>query len=204
MRCAHCQGLMTATRSTKRWCSPACSQAAYRKRQARKQRRHLVPATRTNAQTDMVLTPPALARQIVSFFRPSGLALDPCRGPMRPFYSALQRHGCTVDWCEITEGKDFLEYDRQVNWIITNPPWSRFLAFLKHAMTLADDVVFLAALSAFTGFRARLDAMKDAGFGLRESLLVPHPPKPWPVSGFQLAATRISRGYRGPFVMHQG
>jgi hypothetical protein len=40
-----------------------------------------------------------------------------------------------------------------------------------------------------------------AGFGLREALLFDHPSKPWPSSGFQLAAVRISRGYQGPLAL---
>jgi hypothetical protein len=39
-----------------------------------------------------------------------------------------------VDWCEIGEGGDFLRYNQKVDWIISNPPWSKILVFIKHAL----------------------------------------------------------------------
>lgn len=27
------------------------------------------------------------------------------------------------DWCEIVEGKDYKDYDREIDWVITNPPF---------------------------------------------------------------------------------
>lgn len=150
------------------------------------------------ADCDLVATPYPLAKQIVLHFRPTGLVLDPCRGPTRPFFRALRRYGCDVDWCELSEGRNFLDYAERVNWIITNPPWSKLRQFLEHAMRLADEVVFLAALSAFT-LRYRMKLIRDAGFGLREALLLDHPAKPWLASGFQLAAIHVQRAYGGAF-----
>ena len=73
------------------------------------------------------------------------------RASTAPFYTALKaQRGCVVDWCEVTEGRDFMAYSLPTDWIVTNPPWSKVFPFLRHAMTLADNVVFLAALSAFT------------------------------------------------------
>ncbi len=192
---------LTAIRSTRRYCSGTCRQMAYYARlRARPAPRKLTPE-RNAPESDLVPTPYALARVIVRHFRPTGRCLDPCRGPARPFYTALKaQRGCVVDWCEVTEGRDFMAYSLPTDWIVTNPPWSKVFPFLRHAMTLADNVVFLAALSAFT-LRARMRAIELAGFGLKESLLVPHPPRPWPASGFQLAAVHIQRGYAGPFVL---
>ena len=39
-----------------------------------------------------------------------------------------------MDWCEIGEGGDFLRYNQKVDWIISNPPWSKILVFIKHAL----------------------------------------------------------------------
>jgi hypothetical protein len=69
-------------------------------------------------------------------------------------------------------------------------------------MTLSDDIVFLCSLQSLT-LRVRLKAIQEAGFGLKEALLLQHPPKPWPVSGFQLVALHIQRSYKGPLALTQ-
>ena len=153
--------------------------------------RRLAPAANQPAH-DLIMTPPALARQIVDAFAPKGRLLDPCRGN-GAFYNALRQHSEHVDWCEIGEGVDFFRYDRSVDWIITNPPWSQFLPFLRHAMTIAPNIVFLATITHFVT-KARLRAIDAAGFGIPQVMLVEQPPKPWPGSGFQLAAVLVQRG----------
>jgi len=40
--------------------------------------------------------------------------------------------------------------------------------------------------------------MEEEGFGMKEILFVPTPPKPWPQTGFALGAVHIERGYAGP------
>ena len=105
--------------------------------------RRLVPPG-NDAEADLVYTPRDLAWDIIKELHPhlSGELLDPARGE-GTFHDAfpieLTRH-----WCEISEGRDFFAWDRRVDWIITNPPFSRFRNFLLHAMAVADNVVFLA------------------------------------------------------------
>ena len=110
------------------------------------------------------------------------------------FYDAfpdrLKQH-----WCEASEGRDFLDWTRPVDWIVTNPPWSELRAFLRHSLAVADNVVFLAPLTHFTT-RSRIALICDAGFGLRRLLLVPTPAE-WPASGFQLAAVWLMKGWTG-------
>jgi hypothetical protein len=46
------------------------------------------------------------------------------------------------DWCEITDGKDYKDYDKEIDWVITNPPFrlqdnngkreNSFFKLLKH------------------------------------------------------------------------
>jgi hypothetical protein len=154
-----------------------------------------VPRGRTSPATDLVNTPLALARQIVAHFRPTGRALDPCRGPEQPFYIAMSEAGLEVEWCEIAEGRDFFDHTAHVDWIVTNPPWSQMLPWLRHSMTIADHVVLLGALGAFM-FRYRMAAISQAGFGLKEALLLDYPRAPgWTASGMQLAAVHLQRGW---------
>jgi len=149
---------------------------------------------------DRVYTPPELARQIVRHFDALGKRLDPCRGK-GAFEKAMVEHSVFgfVEWCEIDEGVDFLAIDitEHYDWVITNPPWSQLRAFLKKSMEVSDNVVFLCLVNAFF-MKARQQDMKDAGFGMKEILFVPTPPKPWPQTGFSLGAVHIQKGYSGP------
>lgn len=147
---------------------------------------------------DRVYTPPELAERIVNHFQPFRRALDPCYGK-KAFYNALAERCSFVRGFEIDEGLDFLtwERDEHFEWCITNPPWSKLRAFLKKSMECSDNVVFLCLVNAFF-MKARQQDMQDAGFGMREILFVPTPPKPWPQAGFSLGAVHIQREYTGP------
>jgi hypothetical protein len=176
-------------------------QARYRRRHKRR-RRALSPAS-NGPSHDLVSTPPALARKIVQHFAPTGACLDPARGH-GAFWRALKAApGVTaVQWCEITQGRDFLDFHEHVDWIITNPPWSKMRRFLNQAMTIADHVVYLGTLNHFQT-SARLQDIRESGFGIREALLLPHPPKPWPRSGFQLACVHREKGWKDGMVFSE-
>lgn len=142
---------------------------------------------------DKVWTPQPLALKIIEHFKPTGRILEPCKG--QGAFTSLM----TCDWCEIDEGRDFLKVEGHWDWIVTNPPWSQFRAFLNKSMAVADNVVFLALLNAWF-MKARVLDMRKAGFGIVEVLMVDTPPKPWPQTGFQLAAVHIKRGHNGPVI----
>lgn len=144
---------------------------------------------------DCIMTPPSLAMAIVGHFKPYGYSiLEPCEGE-GAFTAAFEAWGWgskLVFSCEIDRGEDFLTWEAPVDWIITNPPWSKFLAFLKRSMTVAGDIVFLGYANAWF-VRSRINAMRSAGFHFREFAYVANPKKPWPQMGLQLAAVHISR-----------
>ena len=147
---------------------------------------------------DLVMTPEYLAKDIINHYNPEGLILDPARGE-GAFYDnfpTLHDSKCTTDWCELGEGRDFLTYDRKVDWIITNPPWSMMQKFLEHGMEIADNIVYLTTINHYTTKR-RIRDMREAGFGVKEFYCVDSPKKPWPQLGFQLAAVHTQRGYTG-------
>jgi len=86
--------------------------------------------------------------------------------------------------------------DEKYDWVVTNPPWNDVRIFMRKAMTVADNVVFLCwAASWWT--RSRQREIAEMGFGMVEMLCVPTPPPPWPQSGFQLAAVWLRRGWTG-------
>ena len=92
---------------------------------------------------DIVMTPEYLAKDIIEHFNPTGIVLDPCRGT-GAFYDNFTGE---KDWCELGEGKDFLQYASKVDWIITNPPWSKMQKFLEHGMKVSDNIVYLTTIS---------------------------------------------------------
>jgi hypothetical protein len=160
-----------------------------------KKPRTLAPK-KNNPISDVIVTPDELAQRIVDRFAPRGKLLDPARGS-GPFYRALRRHSTDVHWCEIAGGVDFFRWHEPVDWIITNPPWSQFREFMRHAMRLAPNVVFIGTVAHFV-LKARLRDIREAGFGL-EITLFDQPPKPWPGSGFQPAIGYLRKGGKFPF-----
>lgn len=152
--------------------------------------RSLIP---TNG-NDNIQTPEYLAETIVNHFKPSGKILEPCCSE-----GAFLKFLPTADWCELQKGKDFLTYNPEFkyDWIITNPPWSKFRAFLKHSMEISENVVFLSLVNAFF-MRARYKDMQQEGFGIKEiAVITKLPPKPWPQMGLLLGATWIQKNYKG-------
>lgn len=108
---------------------------------------------------DRVYTPSWCAADMVRHFQPSGRILEPCRGD-----GAILGHLPNgSDWCEIDEGRDFFAWSEPVDWIITNPPYSKLRPFMKHAFRLADHVVLLIpARNLFSGYGTVREAI---GFG---------------------------------------
>lgn len=92
--------------------------------------------------SDQVYTPPLLAIDMVKFFQPSGTCLDPCAGE-NVFFSQLPAGS---DWCEISRGRDFYAWQTPVDWIISNPPYSHYAAWVRHSMTIAQNIVYLVPL----------------------------------------------------------
>ena len=136
---------------------------------------------------DEIDTPFDLAIKIVTYFNPKGKILEPCKGN-----DGFYRTGIFTDWCEIKDGKDFFDYNEKVDWIITNPPFSKFRKFLNHSMELADNIVFLCSINHFW-LKARIRDMIEKGFGIKEILLV-DTPETFPQSGFQIGVVHIQKG----------
>lgn len=151
--------------------------------------RILVPKKNT-PDHDIVLTPNDLAKEIITYFNPSGFILDPCKGE-GSFYNNYPEY-CKKDWCEILYDRNFFEYKTNVDWIITNPPWSKFRQFLNHSMSLSKNIIFLATINHFMT-KARMRDIKQNKFYFAEIYGVHQPTKNWPSSGFQLAAIHIKK-----------
>ena len=171
-----------------------------------------------NGGNDLVFTPPDLAQQIVDYFdlynpdKGKGdktRLIEPCKGE-GAFTDAFHLNGrkyhtnFSFEYCEITEGIDFLKYPNpetffipyRFDFVVSNPPFSKFRAFLKKSMEISDNVIFLSLVNAFF-FKARFRDIKEAGFGFKEIVFVDTPPKPWPQMGIQLGVVHLQKGYKG-------
>ncbi|WP_417842133.1 helix-turn-helix domain-containing protein [Terasakiella sp.] len=140
---------------------------------------------------DVVYTPRPLAKWIVDHFQPTGRILEPCRGD-----GAFLDYMPGADWCELALGCDFFEYQGKVDWIVTNPPWSLLREFLHHSMKIADHVVMVITLNSLWT-KARKRDIKDAGFGVKEIMLIDSPPPPWPHVGMQVGIVYFQKGWKG-------
>jgi len=94
---------------------------------------------RPEVPADIVYTPDSISMKIINWLIPTGKCLDPCKGD-GAFLKYLPKGS---DYCEIKEGKDFLMYNKKVDWVIGNPPYSIFEDFLKKGFEIADNVSYL-------------------------------------------------------------
>lgn len=138
---------------------------------------------------DNIQTPAYFAKQIIEHFKPTGKMLEPCCGTGN-FLKYMK-----ADWFEIDKGRDFLScLEKGWDWIITNPPYSKYRAFLNKSMQVADNIVFLQLINA-TFYKARLKDIKNAGFGIKEIWCV-DTPKEFPQFGFQMGCVHYQKGYK--------
>src|SRR3990167_4824970 len=111
---------------------------------------------------DRIMTPELLALEIINHFKPIGKIMEPCCGT-GSFLKAMPN----ADWCEIDKGVDFFSITGHWDWIITNPPYSKYRDFLNKSMEVADNIVFLQLINA-TFYKARLRDISQKMFGIKE------------------------------------
>lgn len=140
---------------------------------------------------DCVMTPPHIAKALVEHFKPKGLILEPCKGTG----NFLKYLPDSTYWCEIKEGRDFMDFKTKVDWIITNPPWSKIMKFLKHSLVVANNICFLFTINHLWT-KARLQEIKKAGFGIKE-IVVFQAPKKLNASGFACGMVHLQKDYEG-------
>ncbi len=142
---------------------------------------------------DRVYTPAWCADDMVRFFRPAGVVLEPCRGDGAIYgYLPAGSH-----WCEIDEGRDFFAWTEPVDWVITNPPYSKLRPFMIHAFRLSANVVLLIpARNLFSGYGTIRKAVAFGGmkhlrwYGTGAKLGFP--------MGNAIVAVHWERDYEGP------
>jgi hypothetical protein len=141
---------------------------------------------------DVTYTPEWVAKDMVDFFQPSGLILEPCAGD-----GVFLRFLPPAFWCEIQSGKDFFSWDTPVDWIIGNPPYGQFRKWFTHSFNMAENVCYLIpvwkAFSAFLlvkEYKQWGDIKHVRYYGTGSSL-------GWPL-GNAIGAVHFQKGYCGP------
>ena len=115
---------------------------------------------------DSIYTPQPLADYIIGManIQSDEWVLDPCRGA-GAFYDHLP--SCHKAYCEITEDKDFYEWETPVDVVIGNPPYSQWNRWLEHTLNICKKrFVYLFSVLSLTP--RRLKMIHDAGFGITQ------------------------------------
>ena len=143
---------------------------------------------------DEIMTPEYLAEALVNHFKPNGKILEPCKGTGN-FLKFLPKDTL---WCEISEGKNFFDFNEKVDWIITNPPWSQIRKFLQHSLEISKNVCFLFTINHLWT-KARIRDIKNIGFGIREIAIFDTPDN-FPPLGFQVGMVHLQAKYSGDII----
>jgi len=141
---------------------------------------------------DIVYTPREFSKKIIDYFKPTGLCLDPCKGD-GAFYDYLPE---PKDWCEIRAGKDFYKYDKKVDWIISNPPFSEYDNFLKKSFEISDNVCYIIPLYKVYKSLKQQKLVDDYG-GLKEVLIIGSGSKLNFNFGFLCGIVYYQKNYKG-------
>ena len=156
--------------------------------------------TGRSTKEDVVQTPTRSAQLIVDHFNPKGSVLDPCAGA-GAFFNAFPS-SCDRFKCEVMEGSDFFDWEKPVDWIITNPPYSIYDLFLYHAFEVANNVVFFAPIAK--GFKSNkvYNMVKEYG-GLCELVYMGGGNKHGFRVGFPVGCLHYKKNYVGDCLMSE-
>lgn len=118
-----------------------------------------------NKPNDKVYTPLNISKLIIdkinSKYEICGTILDAFKGN-GSFYNQYPNN-LKKEYCEIDEGIDFFNYDKKVDWIITNPPYSILEQVLEHSFKIADNIVYLVPLSKIVSSLGRIKQINSYG-----------------------------------------
>ena len=142
---------------------------------------------------DSVTTNFNTAVWIINYYSPTGSILEPCAGE-NIFYDNFSNP--EKYRCEITEGIDFLDWIKPVDWIITNPPYSIYDDILKHAFNIADNVVFFVPIAKAFKSNKIQGLVLEYG-GLKEIVYMGSGAKHGFGFGFPVGCLYYKRGYIG-------
>lgn len=141
---------------------------------------------------DVVYTPDYVSKNIIEFIKPTGKCLDPCKGDG----AFLKFMPIGSDYCELQENKDFLHYEKKVDWIIGNPPYSIFEDFLRHSFLISDNVSFLVPTNKVFQRQLIMDMINNYG-GIKSIIIYGSGNLIGFPFGFSVGNFHFKKGYKG-------
>ena len=114
---------------------------------------------------DVIYTPKKVAELMIDLcdIKPEDKVLDPSKGG-GIFYDNFP--DCNKDYCEITENKDFFKYDKKVDIICGNPPYSLWTEWIEKTLKICDRFCYIFGQMNLT--TVRLNMIKKAGFRIKK------------------------------------
>lgn len=143
--------------------------------------------------SDIHFTDRRVSQKIIKHYSPSGTILEPFKGD-GSFYDYLPENSY---WCEIELGVDFFDWNKKVDWVVTNPPFSNLTDVMGHLFSFAENVVLLVPISKIYSSWPRMKLIKEYG-GIKEELVLGTGRDIGFNIGFPFAAIHFKKGYRGP------
>ena len=112
---------------------------------------------------DIFITPLDLAKKHIDLinYNDNDIWLDPCKNTGN-YYNQFPTD--KKDWCEILDGKDFFEYNKPVDIIIQNPPYSILDKWIKKNIELNPRIIsMLIGVGNLTARRLEIFEKSDYG-----------------------------------------
>ena len=112
---------------------------------------------------DCKQTPTDLAQKLVNMvpFKPNDVLYEPFKGDGN-FYNLFPTENVKF-WSEIKEDKDFFNFEQNVDWVISNPPWSKITRILDKLVKICNTG-FALLIHSLTISPNRIKFIEDNGF----------------------------------------
>jgi hypothetical protein len=114
---------------------------------------------------DIFYTPEPLVKEIIAMcpLEEGDVVLDAWAGK-DVFYDNYPEF-VKKEWCEIERGRDFFDYEGQVDWVISNPPYSKLTDIHRKLATMCrKGICIITGTNNMTNLRQRI--LMEAGFSL--------------------------------------
>jgi hypothetical protein len=119
---------------------------------------------------DVFLTPIKLAKKHIDIieYKDTDIWYDPFKNSGN-YYN--QYPNDNKEWSEILDGKDFFEFDKKVDIICSNPPYSMINKVLEKSINLNPRIIsYLIGVNNLT--TKRIETMNKAGYGLKKMVML--------------------------------
>jgi hypothetical protein len=119
---------------------------------------------------DKIYTPKPVANMMIEMcnFKEGETVLDPCKGG-GIFYDNLPSI-VNKEWCELDENKSFYDWNKRVDCVIGNPPFSEWTKWLDHTINITDKFCYIFGCLNLTP--SRIEHLYNEGWGLTQMKMI--------------------------------